>query len=176
MASQVSILGALDAKAAALLAAAVTLTGIALTVAFALLESSTSLNLRGPAIGAALGAASATLLSAVMALSVLWPTTQTELSGWMPLDFEDDWEKQEDQVLEKLIREAQDRILANNLTMGALLERANAAVFLLFGALPFGLVGAMWGASLPWRFPAGLTTLLIFVFLAYCLVHMIRRA
>ena len=150
MASQASTLGDLDAKASAILAIAVALTGLMLTALLTLLGSANPPG--SQVVGAVIGAALMASASAVAAISALWPTSETTLPGLAPSTLLKMGAVTEEVLLTELIRRGQDSVNENTRTLKSQLGRTNCAVFLLFLAVPIGSIGALIGAGSPYHY------------------------
>lgn len=154
--AQVSVMCSSDARAVGILAASVAVIGVAVTAAFVVKGN---LHVAALCVGFAVSAA----MSAFMATWALWPTN-IDLPGWSPAEFEEDWEKAEEEILLEMLPFLQQRIDDNRVLVEKLSQRSTAAIALLASSPISGL-----GASLlPFGgFVAGLGLVLILPALAF---------
>jgi len=130
-----------DARAVGLLAASISLAGVAAAASLTILQIGT---LRGlvQLHGVLWGLATPSLLSAIMAALAL-RSREMVLPGYAPGAFENDWTKSEDRVIVSMLRNSQKAIATNTRALNHLISRNQLSIDLLSMAPAGGLFGGL---------------------------------
>lgn len=164
--SQIALICTSDARAVGLLAASISLAGVAAAAGLAIQTISglaNNVQLLGFSWGVAIFAAAAS----IAAFWAIWPT-QIELPGWSPAAFEDDWSKTEETILSDLLNVQQVKITTNTWVLHHTWLRTQLAMCLLATAPVGGAIGSLWLMSeMPRLLAAVLTAIAISLVLGY---------